>query len=416
VLLWALTLLLAPARIAAAPQLVDRIVAVVDDEIVLHSEVLSQFRFASIEEGLDPQTMSDLRRQELYAKILENMVQNELLLARARKDSVEVDDELVEAQVRSRIRELKAEHGEAGYQELLRNEGLAEREVREQLRQRMREMFLRQQMSQRLAVESEVSYKDVQAFRLEYENSLPPLMGISHILVEPRPAADRSESARARAEALHAQIQAGADFAAIAREHSDDRGTAAEGGDLGGFFPRGTYFPELEAAAFGLEAGEVSEVIETPLGYILVKVDEVRRDEIKARLILVSLEASESDVAVAYQEASKLAEALRDGADFEELAKAHSAHKESAEEGGRLPGLWTPENLPPGFAEVIRAMRLGEVSQPVQSEFGWHLVKLNDDRDTLEEVVERLRMQETFQELLDRTREELYVEVRGVGP
>lgn len=404
-----------PTPTAAKPQLVDRIVAVVDNQIILHSEIMTQMAFAVMEQGMDPQTLTKERREGLYQTILENMIQNELLLARAKEDSIEVDAELVEEEVRARIRELKTQHGEAEFQAQLQSEGLTEREVREQFRQRMREAYLRQQMSQRMSQDVQVSYGDIQEFRDKYQDTLPPLMGIGHILIEPKPSADLKGDARGRAEALLARIREGEDFAELARQHSDHPESAAAGGDVG-ILTRGSFLPELEDMVFSLKPGEVSNLLETDAGYFIIRVDDVDGERVRARIILISLQANEADTAVAYQEAMKLYNQIQDGADFAEMAKAHSAHKESAVQGGRLPGLWTPDNLPPGFADVIRAMRLGDVSQPVQSEFGWHLVKLNDDRDTLEEVVQRLRLQDRFRDILEETRKKLYVDIRPVEP
>ena len=410
----ACAILCGPLSAEAKPRLVDRIVAVVDDHIVLQSDVMTQIAVETMRRDLDRRNLTEERIREMFGGILEHMVQDKLLLARAREDSIEVDSEVVEELVRQEMGRLKAEHGEESLREKLLAEGLSEREIREQLRQKYRQDYLRRRMYEGLRQKVEVSYLDVEAFRSQYRDELPPLVNVSHILIKQELSPERKAEVRKRAESLLERIRNGEDFRELATQHSDDPGSAPDGGDLG-YFSRGVMVPEFEAVAFRLEPGEVSDVVETPLGFHIIRVDAVSGDEVRARHILISLRTSEADAAEAHGKAEALYERIQAGEDFAEVAKAHSAHEESAEMGGRL-GAYPLEGLPPAFAGVIRGMHLGEVSEPVQTEFGWHLVKLGDDRDAIEDILMTLRVQEQFKKLLAETREKLYVEVRGLEP
>ena len=395
--------------VGAKPQLADRIVAVVDDEIVLYSEVVTHLRLAVMQQG-----GRDLESDEieaLFQTVLKGMVDEKLLLARAEEDSIEVDDERVEEAMRTELRGLKAQYGEEQFAQQLQQDGLTEREIREQLRQKYRKDFLRQAMYGQLAQKVTVSYKDVEAFRKEYREQLPSLLGISHILIEIKPSEDRQAGALKRAVALWERIQSGEDFAELARQYSEDPGSAPGGGDLG-FFARGGFVPEFEEKAFALKPGEVSEPVKTEFGYHIIRVDAVRGDQIQVRHILIAMKPDEVDAQAVYQSTLELYERIQAGEDFAELAKQHSADQGSAELGGRL-GAFLVENLPVAFKGVVGGMKLGEVSPPFRTEFGWHLLKLNDDRESLEDILKQLRMQKLFREVLDETRKKLYVDIRA---
>ena len=413
--------LICTTNAAAKPQLLDQIVAVVDDQIVLRSDVMSSMALVAMRQGLSREDLTPDRVSELFEVILGNMIQEKLLLARAEQDSIEVDEEIIERAVRSRVRELKAEHGEEAFAGQLAEGGVTERDLREQYRQEFRKDFLRQRMYTSLNQQVEVSFKDVQDYKARYKDELPPLLSISHLLVAIEASDDRAAEVRAQANAIIDRLKKGEDFAALAQQYSSDAGSREDGGDLG-YFPRGRMVPAFEEAAFTLRPGEISAPVRTKFGYHIIKVEAVLGDQVRARHILIPLQPSTRDVKTAYDKALDLAKKAQAGEDFAELAREHSAHEETAKKGGRLPGPFTQENLPSEFSDVLKTMRMGEVSAPIQTEYGWHVVKVNDDQDGVREIIQQVRLQERFEEVLSETRARLYVEVRpydlgyGGGP
>ena len=403
--------LICTAGAAAKPQLLDQIVAVVDDQIVLRSDVMSNMALVAMQQGLSQEELTPDRVSEMFELILGNMIQEKLLLAKAEEDSIEVDEEVIERAVRSRVRELKAEHGEEVFASQLAEGGVSERDLREQFRQEFRKDFLRQRMYTHLNQQVEVSFKDVQDYLTRYQDRLPPLVSISHILVAIEASDDRDAEVRAQADAIIDRLRKGEDFPGLAQQYSSDMGSREDGGDLG-FFPRGTMVPAFEEAAFALRPGEISTPVKTKFGYHIIKVEAVAGDQVRARHILIPLQSSARDVKTAYDRALELAKKAQAGEDFAELARKHSTHEETAQKGGRLPGLNTPENLPAEFSDVLKTMRMGEVSAPIQTEYGWHVVKVNDDQDVVKEIIQQERLQERFEAVLAETRARLYVEVR----
>ena len=403
--------LICAANAAAKPQLLDQIVAVVDDQIVLRSDVMSSMALVAMQQGLSREDLTPDRVRELFEVILGNMIQEKLLLARAEQDSIEVDQEVIERAVRSRVRELKTEHGEEAFASQLAEGGVTERDLREQYRQEFRKDFLRQRMYTSLSQQVDVSFKEVQDYKTRYKDELPPLLSISHLLVAIEASDDRAEEVRTQANAVIDRLNKGEDFATMARQYSSDAGSREDGGDLG-YFPRGRMVPAFEEAAFALQPGEISAPVRTKFGYHIIKLESVSGDQVRARHILIPLQPSARDVKTAYDKALGLAKEAQAGEDFAELAREHSAHEETAKKGGRLPGPFAQDNLPTEFADVLKTMRMGEVSAPIQTEYGWHVVKVNDDQDALKEIIQQVRLQERFDEVLAETRARLFVEVR----
>ena len=403
--------LICAATAAAKPQLLDQIVAVVDDQIVLRSDVMSSMALVAMQQGLSREDLTPDRVKDLFEVILGNMIQEKLLLARAEQDSIEVDQEVIERAVRSRVRELKTEHGEEAFANQLAEGGVTERDLREQYRQEFRKDFLRQRMYTSLSQQVDVSFKDVQDYKARYKDELPPLLSISHLLVAIEASDDRAEEVRAQANAIIDRLNEGEDFATMAQQYSSDAGSREDGGDLG-YFPRGRMVPAFEEAAFALQPGEISAPVRTKFGYHIIKLESVSGDQVRARHILIPLQPSARDVKTAYDKALGLAKEAQAGEDFAELAREHSAHEETAKKGGRLPGPFAQDNLPPEFADVLKTMRMGEVSAPIQTEYGWHVVKVNDDQDALKGIIQQVRLQERFDEVLAETRARLYVDVR----
>lgn len=418
---WMITLVLVlpvlGMRVEGDPQRLDRIVAVVDEAVVLESDVFKKIRFEIMSKGIDVRSIREEEIQEMFHKILENEIQRYLLLARAKEDSIEVDENQIIERARQEIRRLKAQNGEADFAEELKKQGITEREIRREFEEQIRNQHLERRMYETLSQRVSVTAKDVETFQEAYRAGQSDLLSVSHILAEPKPSETRKAEAREKAEALLKRVEAGEDFGELARASSEDPGSAANGGDLG-FFSKGTMVSEFEAVAFSLRPGETSEVVETVLsrsplvlGFHVIRVEEIDGNQVRARHILITLKGESEDGEAAHQKVLELYKRVQAGEDFATLAKTQSDHEETASLGGRL-GTFQKKSLPPAFADVIRTLQIGAVSLPVQTEFGWHLVKVNDDLVSLEEIAKQVRLQELFGEILAETREKLYVEVR----
>ena len=391
----------------AEPILLDKIIAVVDDKIVLRSDVENKLRMELIGRGIDVRTVPQAELENMFNTVLENEIQRNLLLVRAREDSIEVDDERVEEMVRAQVRQFKEQFGTAAFAEELKKAGLTERQMRDKFREQFRNQYLERSMYEMLAQQVSVSPRDIKEFQEKYRRGESNVVSLSHIFVEPTASTEQQDKIRPQAEAVLERIRAGEDFTALAKEYSQDPGSASQGGDLG-FFGRGTMVPAFEDVAFGLKVGEVSGLVQSQFGFHIIRVEEISGDQVRARHILFLLQKDEK---AGQQKAMALYKQIQDGADFAELAREHSDYEETASRGGLLNN-YPKSELPAEFADVVRALKPGEVSLPVKMEGGWNLFRVNDDATALEQIAKEERLQALFREKLAETRAKLYVDVR----
>ena len=387
--------------------LLDKIVAVVDDEIVLRSDVEKKLQVELMGRGLNIRGVPPAQLEDMFNKVLENEIQRKLLLAKAREDSIEVDDEQIEEMVRSQIRQFKDEYGNEAFAEELKKQGLTERQVREEFRQQFRNQYLERSVYEVLSQSVSVSPREIKEFQEKYRRGESDFISISHIFVEPRASVEQQDKVRPQAEEVLERIRGGENFASLAKEYSQDPGSASGGGDLG-FFGRGTMVPEFEKIAFELKPGDVSDLVQSKFGFHIIRIEELSGDQVRARHILFLLQQDED---AAKKEAMDLYRQIQDGADFAELARQHSDYEQTAGRGG-LVGTFPKTDLPPEYADVVKALKPGEVSLPVKMQGGWNLFRINDDANSLEEIAKRARLQALFKEKLAETRAKLYVDVR----
>jgi peptidyl-prolyl cis-trans isomerase C len=215
------------------------------------------------------------RRSEIYRNILDQLVVYRLLAQEAGTRKVTVSD----AEVEARIDQLRQQFpDEAAFAKALAEQKTTVDRLREDARN---DMVVTKMLESAVGSEVGVSDQEIAAFYEQNQEQFREAESVkaSHIMIRAEQQADEAtrKQARERAESLLQQVRQGADFAALAKEHSQDPGSAADGGDLG-FFPRGQMVPAFDAAAFTLEPGQVSEVVETPFGFHIIKVAERRPD------------------------------------------------------------------------------------------------------------------------------------------
>jgi peptidyl-prolyl cis-trans isomerase SurA len=413
----------AQTSLAPAGQPLDSIVAVVNEEIVLASELdreVDGIRAQIAQRGGQMPSERLLRRQ-----VLERLIVKELQLQQAGRIGIQVtDDELDRAiadiagrnkltleQLSARV---EAEGGDyPTYREEIRKEMLVDRVRRQDVERRV--LVTPREVDQFLASTPE-------ADDTEYD--------VSHILIALRGQATPDEVARnqERAEATYAYItEKGNEFAATATSYSDAP-DALEGGALG--WRKRPQLPTVFAEMVpNMKPGDVSRPIRSSAGFHIVKLNGVRAGQpvlvkqwhLRHILIKPNQVVTEEQ---ARAKAAELREKIVGGADFAELAKLHSEDPGSKADGGDL-GWSDPAAFVPQFAERITAMAQGEVSEPFQTPFGWHVVELLGVRD--QDVTDQARrnrasaqlrnrkLEEQGQLWLQRLRDEAYLEIRLKG-
>ncbi|RME33218.1 MAG: molecular chaperone SurA [Gammaproteobacteria bacterium] len=399
----------------------DRIVAVVDNDVILQSELerqLQQVRARLEKSGARMPPLPVLERQ-----VLERMIINRLQMQTAARAGITVNDVALD----SAIRNIAAENGVSleEFRSILEQDGYPFSRFREDIREQMTISLLRKRMIEERIVVTEREVDDYLANRQQQEDEATEYR-LQHILIATPEGAspEETEAVRKKAEEVLEKLRGGADFSQMAMEVSDGQ-QALEGGDLGWrkLEQLPTLFSDLVPQ---MQPEQISDLIRSPSGFHIIRLAGVRHGEkvmieqTHARHILIRPNELVSD-----QDAKARLEQLRErilnGEDFAELARAHSDDRGSALEGGDL-GWASPGDFDPKFEQVMNELEPGEISEPFQTRFGWHIVQVLERRthDSTEEVrraqarkaIRDRKLNEELQSWLRRLRDEAYVEIR----
>jgi peptidyl-prolyl cis-trans isomerase SurA len=416
---WCFSLLLCSS---SAQQVLDRIVAVVGDQIILESELNMQLELYLSQMRITPK--SERERSQLKRELLDQIINDRLLLVAAQKDTlIEVTTQEVDEAVKNQLKKVKSEFSEEAFKAQLKAEGLTETELRKKYREQIKnQMMIDRLIASKLSKVS-VSTREVKDFYQSYKDSIPDqpeAVKLSHILLEIKPSEETSDSLKKKAGMILKLAKGGKDFAQLASQYSDDP-TGKEGGNLG-FFRKGDMIPKFEEVAFALEPGEISDVVETEFGYHIIKVDEKKDDQVHARHILLLIQPSQKDTSQVEEMADSLFQRLLGGADFGELAKEFSVDEESKKLGGEL-GWYPVDQLTPEFKEGVKNLKMGEISPPLISQFGIHVIKvldrkeqrkltLEDDWDAIKNMVRRKKTNELVERWAEKLKQDTYIEIR----
>lgn len=420
----AASILMAQGVVAETLQAVDRIVAVVNDDVITESELEEQI--GNIKRQLAQQGARLPTEQVLRDQMLERMVITQLQTQLAARYGIRIDDETLERSLNNIAKQNGMDLDK--FRNVLESEGYVFARFREDIRKEMLTGRLRaREVDNRVMItDQEVdNFLTTQAT----QGSALDEFQLAHILIAVPEAATPESIAEARkhAERVLAELRAGADFAQMAISHSAGQ-QALEGGDLGWRKPG--QMPTLFAdVVLKLKPGEVSDLIRSPSGFHIIKLVNKRTQQEersivhqnKARHILIRTgdTVSSSEARMRLQ---RLRERIENGESFTELAHAHSEDTGSAADGGNL-GWASPGMMVPEFEQVMNKIAIDAVSEPFQSQFGWHILQVQERRDydnTAElrrsrarEQLRQRRIEEDTQQWLRRLRDEAFVEVRG---
>jgi peptidyl-prolyl cis-trans isomerase SurA len=432
----ALAILLPFAADSARAQVIpsdvaDRIIAVVGDSVVLQTQVIEEIQRLRISDP-DVPDPNDPDYEAFFRDVLDAAVDRLVVLQAAAQDTlIEADDVQVDRLVSERIEDLQTQFGGMpALQIALQNDGWTLGEFREYLRNDFRQLQIFQLYFQRRLQDArpvEVTEEDLVARFQEAIAQLeqrPRLLTFRQVVIRPTASDSAKAVARAEAEAVLERVIAGEDFATLARESSDDLGTASVGGDLG-WFRRGQMVEGFDEAAFGLPAGSVSRVVESVFGFHIIKVERVRgRSEVQARHILKMAEVTEADLERARGVADEVVRRARAGESMVALYDEFS--DPLASDSVTIP--FDQLDDMPGAYGVLNGVRGNEVVGPLEyrgssgqlSDVRFAVVKVLEVREagayTLEDlrpqIAAQLQQERQRERILEELKERTYIELR----
>lgn len=413
------TSLLTAAASQAQTEILDQVVAIVDDDVVMASELRE--RVQSITETLQARGVELPPEDVLIRETLDRLILESIQLQMANRVGVRISD----AQLNAAMERIAAQNrmGLDEFRATLEQEGQSYGAMREQVR---REMTIQRVQSGNVNQRIQITEQEVMNFlrSAEGQKVAQPEYRIVHALLPLDSNASASEVAEAEAflQQLLVRIRGGEAFDQVISDSTDKY--QFSGGDLG--WRKLEDLPSLFSdVAPGLAAGETSEPIRSPSGLHLVHVLDLRGgdqvvSQTKVRHILIRpSEVMTSEQAEAL--AAELKARAEAGEDFADLAREYSEDIGSAQEGGDL-GWTSPGQMVPEFEAAMAQTEVGEISDPVQSQFGWHVLEVLERREqdmTQEaiksratEVLHQRKYEEELDAWLRKIRDEAFVDIK----
>ncbi|MFU8860734.1 MAG: peptidylprolyl isomerase [Cyclonatronaceae bacterium] len=429
-------IILSSALQARQARVSDQIVAVVNQNIILKSEVDDRLReFLSVNQQV-PYT------ENLWYEMLESMVDNFVLFEQAKIDSIIVSDDMVNRQLDQRIRQLVQQLGSESELEAMMGRSIP------QIRQEYRSQFRQEIMVERLRELQRSKIRITRPEVLEFFNTIPAdslpvipeTVELAQIVSIPPPLAEARSLAYNKAVALRDSIlNHGASIEELARKHSD--GPSGPDGGLLPMMPMSDLVAEFSAAAAALEPGGISEVVETEFGFHIIRLNRRVGDRIETNHILIQVSEDQLDERFSIN----LLETLRDsvlthGASFSALARRHSDDKLTAPAGGRLINPQTGERrivlnqLDPALYRIVLLLEEpGDISPPrafnidgdrkrahrivqLLNRVPEHKANLRQDYDLIERIALSQKQARELASWLTRLREDIYVEYKITNP
>ncbi len=367
--------------LAQAQRQIDRVAAILGNEVILVSDIEARVKLKESQTGKS-------QPPQLRCMILDQLLSEALIFAEAEKDSVTVPEMEVEAQLDARINQILVYMGN-NPQQFYDFYGRTPQEVKDEMRDDMRRQLITQKMKGNIMQHVSITPKEVKDFfgkipkdSLPYFNSEVEL---GEIVIKPKVNPIEDQKAKEKADDLRRRLlEQGADFADLAQKYSDDPGTAQRGGDLG-ITTRGSFVTEFEAAAYQLDKMEISEVVKSEFGYHIIQLLERLGNNVHTRHILIKPEITIDDHKRAFREIDSIRSLiLLDSFSFDQAAQRFSEDDFSKTRAASMLNPQTGEpyfelgDLSPEVYFAIEKLKLGEISQPIEitSPFGETVYKI----------------------------------------
>ncbi len=428
-------------RSSESEKTLDRIVAVVNDHVILKSEVDQQVADYMLRSRQQQQQQSVQFSKELWYSILDNIVQRYVLLDKAREDSVTVTTEKVDQRINQRIEQVV---NQLGSEEAIEKQmGKSIVQLRADLRQSYREEMIVQQYRQQQMQDVRITRPEVKEyFNRIPQDSLPTIpehVAVSQIVKIPPPMEDAEQAALQLARQLRdSLINHDKSIEELARRHSDGP-SASDGGKLP-LMPLDELVAEYSAAASALQPGEISEVVETSFGFHVIRLNKRVGDRIDTNHILIEIDKESYNDQAAIDSLNAIRDSVLSNPDitFAEMARKHSEDPQTAPQGGRLmhpqsgSRLIPISGLDPAMYRIVLLLdEVGQISEPKPFNTGSgnssktayrivrldqrvpeHVANLEQDYERIKNIALQEKQFRKMQEWIQNMKDEVYIEYK----
>ena len=417
---------------SALAEIADRVVAVVGNEVIFKSEIDNRALMARLQY---PELAKD---KGLSRSILDGVIDQKIILAKAKIDSVAIDLNSLDTMVNDRYKQISSSFPSKA--EMERRIGKSSVGIRESIREELRNQQLIETLRKKKSAGITVTYDEAMEFYNTNRGQLqeiPEEVSVSQIIKYRGVAAESRAQSLATIQKIRKELLAGADFASLAMQYSQDPGSAKLGGDLG-FVRKGQLIQSFESAAYALKEGGISDIVETRYGFHLIQLLSKDDNAVHVRHILIGLDRSKGDFSEAIQQLNALhADLLSGKGNFADMAKKYSDDSASAPIGGTIlisgssRQTISPAKLFPQLQEIIASLKKsGDISEPQeinppQREPFYGIFRLNEriaahpldpekDYSALEEMTLDYKSRQLFNQWVQQLHKEVYVRISDI--
>ena len=357
-------LLILSITVVVNAQSIDKVEAIIGDEIVLTSEIESQY--------LQYLSQGNAKSEAVKCEIIEDLLFQKLLINQAKIDSVVVSDDEVDAEITKRLTYFESQLGSVTKVE--EYFGKSKVEIELELSKVIKDQFLAERVQRGISSDIKVTPAEVKEFfNLQNDADIPVVpakVEVAQIIVKPKISEEQKDKLRDKLNSFRERVYKGEDFKMLATLYSDDPGSATRGGELG-FVNRGDLVPEFERAAFRLKKGEISEVVESQFGYHIVQLIERRGEQINVRHILIKTKVTSTALHAAKIKIDNIVKEINDEKITFDQAIIRYSDDENKTNGGMLLNTntmsisHTLSDMVPALRLVIENLKENQFSSPV---------------------------------------------------
>lgn len=405
-------------------QLIDKVQMIVDDKIILHSDIENQIHLMAKE-------LKDDAESRCY--LVEQLIMNKIMTNQAVLDSIPLSDEEVDSELDRKINYYVSMLGSRALFEEYYNKPIEA--IKEDFRDDIRDQMLAQRMRNKIVEGLTVTPTEVRDFFNKIPKDSLPFYNteyeVSQVVIKVKVGEQQQQQALDKILNLKKRLSEGEDFSLLATLYSEDPGSAAEGGELG-LMPRGTFVPEFEAAAYKLKDGEISDIVKTQFGYHLIKLNKRLGEQIDVSHILIRAQAANKDIVLAKEKADSVRNAvIKKELTFFEAVKSYSDDEQSKNNGGRVVNYETggtimePQQMDPALFKMIEKLEEEEYSTVeayqtqdgsyafrfarVDSKVPPHVANLSQDYTKIFDAAKNEKEQRIIEEWIKRRSKKSYI-------
>tara|TARA_B100002051_G_scaffold33807_1_gene26967 strand:- start:537 stop:1808 length:1272 start_codon:yes stop_codon:yes gene_type:complete len=401
---------------------VDGVAAVVEDKIVLKSDLNQMVNMLAIQQKIDPNKNPD-KYLVLRQSVLGSMIDQKILLELAEKDTmIEVSDKEVDQSLDLQVENIIRQAGGEKEAEKMLQQSI--KSFRSEFWFEMKDKIVSEKFQQKVLSKIKVSKNDVYSFFKTYKDSLPifPLeIKIRHLLITPEASDTAKKETVSLLKKIRERIENGEDFGELASSFSMDPGSKKKGGDLG-WVKRGSLLKNFEETVFTIKTNTISKPIETEVGYHILEVFERKGDRAKVRHILITPQITSADEKRAFNFALSLKDSCSSLEMFKLFTEKYSKDTQTAQIGGDL-GWINPQTYPiKEIGLAIPMIKKEQCSPPINTSFGFHLLwlekikkggkpNLNDHWPKIEAMSLNNKKMIWYENWIKKEKEKFYIDI-----